>query len=96
MNTNPARRKKGIKAGYPAAFVIFLLACVSLQGAVLRNFPVSVTQPNGEKLALFASGDEYYNWLHDKAGYTIIRDQDTGYYVFAKADNGRLISSGVS
>ena len=76
--------------------ILLLIMWTSLQSAVLVNVPVSVTQPNGEKLALYASGDEFYNWLHDQAGYTIIQDHDTGYYVYAKDDKGRLVSSGVA
>ncbi|OGD18269.1 MAG: hypothetical protein A2W03_14100 [Candidatus Aminicenantes bacterium RBG_16_63_16] len=76
--------------------VLFLAgAAVLLQAAYLVNVPVPVTQPNGETLALYASGDEFYNWLHDKAGYTIIQDSGTGYYVYAKDDHGRLVSSGL-
>jgi M6 family metalloprotease-like protein len=62
-------------------------------GAYLTNVPVKVTQPDGEELKLFASGDEYYNWLHDKEGYTIIKDPETGYYVYAIKKNGNLVPS---
>jgi len=96
MNAPSVRHKKCIPTHFPAAVLILVFACVSLQAAVLMNVPVSVTQPNGEKLALYASGDEFYNWLHDKAGYTIIQDSDSGYYVYAKDDKGRLVSSGVA
>jgi M6 family metalloprotease-like protein len=92
MNTQPTCFKKCL----PAAVFLLVLASLSLQAAVLRNYPVSLAQPNGEKLALYASGDEYYNWLHDKDGYTVIQDRGTGYYVYAKEDNGRLVSSGVA
>ncbi len=96
MNAPSVRHKKCIPTHFEAAAIILVFACVSLQAAVLMNVPVSVTQPNGEKLALYASGDEFYNWLHDKAGYTIIQDKDTGYYVYAEEDKGLLISSGVA
>ena len=45
-----------------------------LEAAYLSKMPVSVMQPDGKELSLFASGDEYHNWLHDEQGYTIIRD----------------------
>jgi M6 family metalloprotease-like protein len=51
--------------------------------AILRYRPVSVTQPDGTVLNCYASGDEYYNWLHDEEGYTIIPDPNTGYYTYA-------------
>jgi M6 family metalloprotease-like protein len=76
--------------------IFLLIIWTSLQSALLVNVPVTVVQPTGEKLAIYASGDEFYNWLHDKAGYTIIQDPDTGYYVYAKDDKGNLVSSGVA
>jgi len=74
--------------------VLSIMTLSSPQAAYLRNFPVQVTQPNGEVLNIFATGDEHYNWLHDKYGYTIIQDPDTGYYVYAIEKDGDLISSG--
>jgi M6 family metalloprotease-like protein len=75
------------------AIVIALLALTtnSAYAAPVDNVPVTVTQPDGEELDLFASGDEYYNWLHDANGYTIIQDPNTGYYVYADLVNGELI-----
>ena len=65
------------------------------ESAPLQNMPVTVKQPNGAVLHLYASGDEHYNWLHDKEGYTIIQDPVTGYFVYAVLDsNGDLVSSG--
>jgi M6 family metalloprotease-like protein len=78
-----------------AFFALLLCFAVSLPltAAFLRNIPVKVVQPNGEPLSLFATGDEFYNWLHDANGYTIIQDPETGYYVYAVLENGRLASS---
>ncbi len=65
----------------------------TLFAARLKNVPQTLIQPNGDKLQCFASGDEYHNWLHDANGYTIIQDQNNGYYVFAKLENGDLVPS---
>ena len=67
---------------------------LALQGAYLKNVPVKAVQPNGEVLSLYASGDEFYHWLHDADGFTIIRDAKTGYLVYAREKNGDLVSSG--
>jgi len=76
-------------------FLLFtIIPALNVEGAYLRNFPVSVVQPSGEKLEIFASGDEFYNWLHDKDGFTIIKDPKTGYYVYATEENGELLSTG--
>jgi len=70
--------------------LLLLLANV-LFGAYLRFEPMSLNQPDGTKLNLFASGDEYYNWLHDKDGYTI-KQNDKGWYVYLENDaQGELI-----
>lgn len=77
-------------------FLIFLFLSFfspSLEGAYLRNFPVKISQPNGEILNVFVSGDEFYNWIHDKNGYTIIRNPKTGYYVYAVKEEGDLLPS---
>jgi M6 family metalloprotease-like protein len=65
------------------------------EAAYLTNVPQVVVQPDGDTLRCFASGDEYYNWLHDVDGYTILQDPVTGYFVYAKKKLGRLVSSGL-
>lgn len=88
--------KNKIHQYFLSLFLIFLFLSFfspSLEGAYLRNFPVKISQPNGEVLNVFASGDEFYNWLHDKNGYTIIRNPKTGYYVYAVKKEGDLLPS---
>ena len=62
--------------------------------AYLKNVPLTLTQPDGTTIECFATGDEYYNWVHDKDGYTIIRN-DEGYLVYAVLKNDQLQSSGL-
>ncbi|HNX01827.1 MAG TPA: M6 family metalloprotease domain-containing protein, partial [Candidatus Cloacimonadota bacterium] len=61
---------------------IFLLGTSLLFGAYVTYQPITLQQPDGSVLNLFASGDEFYNWVHDKDGYTIMRDSK-GWYVYA-------------
>jgi len=70
-------------------FLMFLNSL--LFSAPLEFIPISVTQPDGVTLSLFASGDEFYNWLHDKDFYTITRDSRTGYYVYASLENNKIV-----
>ena len=65
--------------------VLFVVLCfdVNCLGAYLTNIPMQITQPNGDTLTIYASGDEYYNWLHDTEGYTIVQNSE-GYYVYAQ------------
>jgi M6 family metalloprotease-like protein len=72
------------------AVVVTLLAAAAAHGAFLRSVPQTVSQPDGTVLHLFATGDEYYNWLHDADGYVVVRDPETGYLVYAVKVEGRL------
>ena len=67
------------------------LAVHPVHAAPIVNFPVTVTQPDGTKLNLFASGDEYYNWLADAQGYTVMQDPVSGDYVYADLVGGKLV-----
>jgi M6 family metalloprotease-like protein len=70
-----------------------LLLCWTGFAAPLSYVPQTVRQPDGSVLQCFASGDEYHNWLHDAAGYTILQDPKSGIYVYAVLAGGRLVAS---
>jgi hypothetical protein len=76
-----------------ANFLLITVALMNLEGAPLKNVPVTITQPDGKVIHCFASGDEFYNWLHDKDGYVIIQNKFTGYYTYAVKLNGKIVSS---
>ncbi len=65
--------------------LIVLLAVSLLSAAPLKNFPLELAQPDGSKINVFASGDEFHNWLHDKDNFTIVKNND-GWYVYARQD----------
>lgn len=72
--------------------MILNLSFVSISiAAYLVNIPVTIVQPNGEKLICYATGDDYYHWLHDEDNYTIIHNKQTGYFVYANLENGELV-----
>jgi M6 family metalloprotease-like protein len=77
-----------------AGVVAALLLMGSVRAAPLMNVPVTIEQPDGQKLELFASGDEFYNWVHDENGFTVVRDPTTGYVEYAILQDGRLVPSG--
>ena len=75
---------------------ILLIACfciVSAHAAYLRNVPMTLTQPDGSVLHCYASGDEYFNYLHDANGYTIMQHPQTGFYVYADKRDGKLVAT---
>ncbi len=75
-------------------YILFLcLFALNLAAANFENLPTEVVQPDGSVLSLFASGDEYANWLHDAAGYTIIQSPSDGYYYYATSQNGEPVPS---
>ena len=76
--------------------ILFLMACFCFLGAhaaYLRNIPMTLTQPDGTMLHCYASGDEFFNYLHDENGFTIMQHPQTGFYVYADKQNGKLVAT---
>ena len=72
---------------------IFAFSIQCALSAPLRNIEVQLTQPNGQVIHCYASGDEFYNYLHDANGFTIIKDED-GYYCYAmRSSQGEVVAS---
>lgn len=71
----------------PALMLLFMMY-LQLTFAAYFNFqPHSITQPDGEVVHCFVSGDEFFNFLHDANGYTIIQAPD-GYYYYGVESDG--------
>ncbi len=72
---------------------LFLGAFQWAFAAPLKNIPVRLTQPDGQVIECFASGDEFYNYVHDANGFTFAKDKD-GYYCYAIHDSkGEMVAS---
>lgn len=69
-----------------------LLMVMFLQAAPIEFQPMTIYQPDGTKIECFASGDEFFNWLHDAEGYTIIQAQD-GWFYYGIESKGKVIPS---
>jgi M6 family metalloprotease-like protein len=63
--------------------LLFILTII--RAAYFENLPYSITQPDGKVISCFVSGDEYFNWIHDQNGFTIIQASD-GYFYYAEQD----------
>lgn len=72
-------------------FIVMFGSLFFAKAAYLENVPMILTQPDGTKLECFASGDEFYNYLHDAQGFTIIQDHANGFYVYADLRDGELV-----
>lgn len=79
-----------LKALFITLFLVIYLSS-SLFAAYIEFFPVELQQPDGTVFSCFASGDEYYNWLHDSDGFTIIQDTETGWYVYGNKVDGVIV-----
>ena len=66
----------------------------STVGAYLKDVPLTLVQPDGTTLNCFVTGDEFFHWVHDAEGYTVIRDPMSGYFVYARVAADTLASSG--
>ena len=76
------------------ALVIAACFCIlHAYAAYLKDIPMTLTQPDGTILHCYASGDEYFNYLHDANGYTILQHPVTGYYVYADKQDGKLVAT---
>jgi len=73
-------------------FVALTVVQFNAFSAFLKNIPMVVVNPDGTKINCFASGDEYFNYLHDKPGYTIIQAKD-GYYYFGVSEGDIVVPS---
>lgn len=60
--------------------------------APFKFLPYKITQPDGTVIECFVSGDEFFNWIHDKEGYSIIKGSD-GYYYYATKAKGKIVAS---
>jgi M6 family metalloprotease-like protein len=73
------------------ASLLLILLIPLLFAAPLRNVPTKLTQPDGSVFACFMTGDEYYHRAHDADGYTIIKDPDSGWFVYAQRSGTDLV-----
>jgi M6 family metalloprotease-like protein len=73
--------------------VIFVLLYFSyLAAAYLENVPQNLRDPDGEAVACYASGDEFYNRFHDENDYTIVQGSD-GYHYYGVREGEEVVAS---
>lgn len=97
--------KRTLKAG--AVFVLLALvlgmAFLAVAGLDYGNKPTEIygrntftqefLQADGTVVNYYASGDEYFHYIHDKNGYILM--QEDGYIVYASDDDGRPMPTAV-
>jgi len=73
-------------------FAAILLFAGYTRANYVQNQPYQIIQPDGTVIDCFVSGDEYFNWIHDANGYTIIQAPD-GFYYYGITDKGIVVPS---
>jgi len=73
--------------------ILVLFAFNSLNAAYIANQPHQITQPSGKIISCFVSGDEFFNWIHDAEGYSIIQGQKDAWYYYAINVDDKIVAS---
>jgi len=80
--------------------MVFLawLGVSSAWGVQASPFPIETSQPDGTKIEFFRKGDEKCNWVETPDGYTLIKNEKTGYWEYAeeKTDLPGLFPMGIT
>ena len=100
------KRRNGMTTSKYEKLRVFFVVLVSVAFALFAApeswaipaspFPFLTTQPDGTTVKLFRRGDEFCNWVESVEGYTVLKNEDTGYWEFAVSDNGKFVSTGVA
>ena len=62
----------------------------------LSDIPLVLTQPNGQIIECFVTGDQYSRRIHDSQGFTILMNEYDGYYYYADEDgSGGLVTTDI-
>ena len=73
--------------------LLIILFNSTIFGTWFEKIPRVLLQPDGIKIECFITGDQYFRRLHDENNYTIIFNNEDGYFYYADKLNGDLIPS---
>lgn len=74
--------------------LMFVIVAITLFAARLDNQSFIFTQPDGSKLNLAYSGDEFEHRMHDAEGWTVLQDPESGFAVYAIPEGKGIKPSG--
>ena len=74
--------------------LLMLIITVQIFAAYISNIPMTIVQPDGTEINCLASGDEFFNRLHDENDYSIIQGDD-GWYYYGVVSDGNVIPSDI-
>jgi M6 family metalloprotease-like protein len=80
--------KNGIARASLSAFALLLWLCWPASVGAVQAAPGTfvLRQPDGSTFRARARGDEWQNWTETLDGYTILREAQTGFWVYAERD----------
>ena len=70
---------------------IYIIFSAVASATWFRDIPRTLTQPDGNTVQCLITGDQYVRRLHDQNDYTIILNQQDGYYYYAELSGHQLI-----
>jgi hypothetical protein len=73
------------------AFLILIVLCgtalaadfSSARSAPASPFPIKTTQPDGTEIEVYRRGDERLNWVENPKGYSLAKNETTGFWEYA-------------
>jgi M6 family metalloprotease-like protein len=71
--------------------ILMLILLSSVWADFKENHPIQLIQPDGSILNCFVTGDEFFHRIHDKEGYTIIKNGRNGFFVYGAKSNGNIV-----
>ena len=77
------------------AVLVFILVIIPLilSADIVKDKAFEQIQPDGTKITLYVTGDEFYRSVFDKDGYTVLLHPETGYAVYAVPDGNTIKAS---
>ena len=76
----------------PRNYIFFCFILSILNATWFDSIPRTLTQPNGQTIECFITGDQYGRRLHDDEDFTIILNPEDGYYYYAKISDDDLLT----
>lgn len=72
--------------------LLSFLFITSVDAAYIDSNKTVYTQPNGNKVTIYTTGDEYFRYSHDKSKNVIVLNSN-GYYTYAVLKDGKAVPS---
>ncbi|MBI5657497.1 MAG: hypothetical protein HZC44_12065 [Geobacter sp.] len=54
-----------------------------------------LSQPDGTEFKAMQRGDEWQHWIETEDGYTVTKDNETGWWYYAEPDNDKGMRKGL-